>query len=838
MTVSTTTRKAGPFTGNGVTTVFPFTFKVFAKADLLVVHTDAAGAESVLELDSDYSVTLNADQDNNPGGSVTYSYGGTPLSASERLTILSNVALLQPTDIQNRGGFHPAVIENALDRVTILAQQAKELLDRAIVFAPSDTASSTQLPAAADRANKALVFDDDGDIAVSTTGWQIEVTSGTALKTTFVAGVDFTAGVSTTLTLPSNPLSKANLTVLFDSAAQQQTEWEISGATLTFDSAIPADVAQVECTYVIPLSLGYVGAGTIYDANVAAAAAIDANKLNFVQIGVSASPRSVRTKLREFVSAADYEDLVTTVAAKDPGDAASHIAASFDSWRAAIQAALDAVNARGGGTVLIPAKSTSYLIDDYITVYDNTRVVFETEVQLADYTTVGGILLIDGDNVEIVNPMINGSEIYAGASGQNGIATLSGTNVNVIGGYVKNCARGTTGAKDGGKAFQFESTYSDVVVNGTAIENCFMAMSAQHDFVDTDPCGPLLFTNITARDCPILFFVRQANGEDTTGQEHSVALTNFIAKNCGTHEGVIQLSRAANVLVSNGHVTNSTSIEALIRGNHRFCRFENLQFVGDCDALIDLDPSEYAIDSSYALENNNYDIFHSGGAANYVAWADPTTANRILSDCQIRAHLQEDVVTKIIGDELRNGYCRVELQHANKSVIATTATLYLESRTNFATFPVGVCIPRVNTGQLAFPSAQVPSTDPNTLDDYQEGTWTPIDSSAGGLSFTAGYGDYIKVGRMVLASFRVTYPVTANTANTLIGGLPFASINTAGRVVCGLAPRYTDQGAVLTGANNPGTTTFSLALPTGVLATNANMSGKTLDALLIYFTAD
>jgi hypothetical protein len=165
MTVSTTTRKAGPFIGNGVTTVFPFQFKVFAKSDLQVVLADAAGAETVLDLDADYSVALNADQDNNPGGTVTYSYGGA-LPSTQTLTILSDVPLLQPTDIQNRGGFYPSVIEDALDRVTILSQQVKELLGRAIRVAVSDGISDAELPTAAARANKALVFDADGNIAV------------------------------------------------------------------------------------------------------------------------------------------------------------------------------------------------------------------------------------------------------------------------------------------------------------------------------------------------------------------------------------------------------------------------------------------------------------------------------------------------------------------------------------------------------------------------------------------------------------------------------------------------------------------------------------------------
>ena len=42
MTISSTTRIAGPFTGNGVTTVFPFTFKVFANIDLRVAKLNTA----------------------------------------------------------------------------------------------------------------------------------------------------------------------------------------------------------------------------------------------------------------------------------------------------------------------------------------------------------------------------------------------------------------------------------------------------------------------------------------------------------------------------------------------------------------------------------------------------------------------------------------------------------------------------------------------------------------------------------------------------------------------------------------------------------------------------
>lgn len=61
------------------------------------------------------------------------------------------------------------------------------------------------------------------------------------------------------------------------------------------------------------------------------------------------------------------------------------------------------------------------------------------------------------------------------------------------------------------------------------------------------------------------------------------------------------------------------------------------------------------------------------------------------------------------------------------------------------------------------------------LADYEEGTWTPADSSGAGLVFTSVAGHYTKIGRCVTAAFTVTYPVTASGSNARIS-LPFTSV--------------------------------------------------------------
>jgi hypothetical protein len=81
-----------------------------------------------------------------------------------------------------------------------------------------------------------------------------------------------------------------------------------------------------------------------------------------------------------------------------------------------------------------------------------------------------------------------------------------------------------------------------------------------------------------------------------------------------------------------------------------------------------------------------------------------------------------------------------------------------------------------STGQIEFPATQNPSSNANTLDDYEEGTWTP--NQGAGLSVTGTFtssGRYTKIGRLVYVSGRLSATTSiATTAGTqFITGLPF-----------------------------------------------------------------
>ena len=172
MTINSTTRKTNALVGNGNTHTYPFAFKVFTDADVVVKKLEAATSiETTLTLgvSNDYIVTLSADQNSNPGGSITLKSGGNNqnLASGFSIVITSAVEPLQGTDLTNQGGFFPEVINDALDKAVVLHQQQQEKLDRSISFSLTNTIGSLEITEnAAARKNRVLGFDNTGEFEV------------------------------------------------------------------------------------------------------------------------------------------------------------------------------------------------------------------------------------------------------------------------------------------------------------------------------------------------------------------------------------------------------------------------------------------------------------------------------------------------------------------------------------------------------------------------------------------------------------------------------------------------------------------------------------------------
>ncbi len=250
MPISSNIRKAGPYTGTGLVTTYPFYFKVFQVADLYVVQADTAGVETVLALDTDYTVSLNADKDVSPGGNVVLT---TALASGYALVITSSIENLQPTDLTNMGGFYPSVITDALDRACIQIQQISESTDRAIK-APLTTPTGVDMQLPVPSADKVLGWDNTGT-AMRNYSLKELATSVAYGKT----AIDkFTGnGSQTVFTLSSNPASQNNLYISVGGVVQNPDVdyvWT-SGTTLTFTTA-PPNGTVVLVRYMLALAQG------------------------------------------------------------------------------------------------------------------------------------------------------------------------------------------------------------------------------------------------------------------------------------------------------------------------------------------------------------------------------------------------------------------------------------------------------------------------------------------------------------------------------------------------------------------------------------------------------
>ncbi len=195
MTISTEAIKSSVFAGNGSTVDFAISFKTFSQSDLTVTLTSAAGVEAVKSLTTHYTVSLNANQDNSPGGTVTM---GTPPASGEKLVIANEPEYTQSSDIVNGGGFFPNVIEDMVDRNTILSRRAQEQTSRSIQIPISDSTGTTvKLPTETLRASKAVVFDSSGNVGVSVDNYVDQVATVAASATAAASSATASASSAT-----------------------------------------------------------------------------------------------------------------------------------------------------------------------------------------------------------------------------------------------------------------------------------------------------------------------------------------------------------------------------------------------------------------------------------------------------------------------------------------------------------------------------------------------------------------------------------------------------------------------------------------------------------------
>jgi len=235
-----------------------------------------------------------------------------------------------------------------------------------------------------------------------------------------------------------------------------------------------------------------------------------------------------------------------------------------------------------------------------------------------------------------------------------------------------------------------------------------------------------------------------------------------------------------------------------------------------------------------------------------MAWTTPkswTTGYKVLAS---------DMNTFLSDNDaaLRGGGIAIASQAAQEVIFASSSTALSRSTGltfNDTTDTLTAGALSLGIGQITFPTTQVPSADANTLDDYEEGSWTPVLGGAGGTS-GQGYTDfregrYVKIGKVVTIQFHFKLTTEGTiTGDCQIQGLPFTSrtVGGAGAEVCvsdlewtGTATSFVAiKSQVKSNATVAGITGLTAAATGGTALTASNVQNNTvLAGVYVYETS-
>ncbi len=164
----------------------------------------------------------------------------------------------------------------------------------------------------------------------------------------------------------------------------------------------------------------------------------------------------------------------------------------------------------------------------------------------------------------------------------------------------------------------------------------------------------------------------------------------------------------------------------------------------------------------------------AGGVALFIA-ANAVTTAKILDDAVTDAKLRDSAACSVIGRS-------PNLAGTPTDITASTNNTLLARISNALSWVAGLVFDGAGRiQQIAFAAAQSASADANTLDDYEEGTWTP--SLGGTATYTVQTGNYTKIGNTVTVDGHLTVNSIGSGSTGIISGLPFAAAAiTAGSV--------------------------------------------------------
>lgn len=331
MTVSSTNTK-NSYSGDGSTTVFAYTFKIFDDDDITVIlRTDATGGETVQTKTTHYTVSGVG---NAGGGNITF---GTAPASGITVVLIRETALTQSTDYTPNDPFPAASHEDALDRLTLMVQDQQEALDRSIKVSKTNTITSTEFTVGAStRANKIFAFDSSGDLAVTQ---EIGTYQGTDATTTTSAYAERDIVKSTTAAQLNNvyiciQTSPAG-TLLTNTSYWQLLVDAVTAATSATNAAASATAAAASETAAAASESAAATSETNAATSASAASTSATNAATSATSASSSASAASTSEINAATSATNAASSATAAASSATAAAASETAAAASESAAA-----------------------------------------------------------------------------------------------------------------------------------------------------------------------------------------------------------------------------------------------------------------------------------------------------------------------------------------------------------------------------------------------------------------------------------------------------------------------------------------------------------------------
>ena len=784
---------------------YAFTFEILAATDIAVYRDD-----TLLTLTTDYTVTIAG----NGTGSITLT--AAPTGATQ-IAIVGNRTIQRTTDFVTGGDFFANTLNDELDQQTIFAQQNAEGLQRALQAPQTDpTSINMTLPGRTARANKTLSFDANGN------------------PTPGVSAAD----VANAVTYATNAANSATAAAASASAASSSASSASSSASTATTQASNASTSATNA------------------ANSASAASTSATNAASSASTAATQASNASTSATNAASSASAASTSASNAATSATNASNSASAAATSASNAATSETNAANSASAAAA--SAASAANTFDSFDDRYLGTKASNPTVDNDGNALVAGALYFSTSENI---------MKVYDGASW---IAATSAGNVSFLRfRYVATAGQTTFSGADSNAA-TLSYTVNNIVVflNGVALD--------QTEYTATSGTSVVLGTGAALNDELVIVAFKSFVTADMVPASTGGTYAGNITYSPGTANGVMYLNgskvmTAGSALTFDGttfELTRSQNTDTVIQitnsnsGTGAVAQFyasngstrsqfyhtgANYTTSGAITAsqgglysaatgglALVAESSNGPIRFSTQNPNTEKGRFSPGGTfmVNTTTEAFASNAVKMLANSAENTALQLNTGTNG-GAVFSNGTgAGFEIYSYAGALGSETYTKQLSNDGAARTIALRGGTLSNGVG-IAFPAVSVTSTNANTLDDYEEGTWDADFVNASGTPLYVNNGlvrqnnFYVKIGKMVFitaylindASFNYNTGITAGT-NFYIGGLPFVP-NGYHTISCGYFANWNGWTAAYTPMF---ITEASTSLIRGVYATTNSVS--------------